>query len=79
MFRMRGCFDLQADDGLGTAAAHRTALFIAVVTSLNDINAMDIHVNAMRIMGYTASASITPRNRLLGDGMALLAMDHLGQ
>ena len=67
MFRVRGCFDLQADDGSGTAL-----LLTALITSLNDINATNIHVNAMRIMTYTASASTTPRGRLL-------AMDRLGE
>ena len=49
-------------------------LLTALITSLNDINATNIHVNAMRIMTYTASASTTPRGRLLGNGMILLAM-----
>ena len=63
MLRMRECFDLQADHGSGTAAAHRTATFIAVtVTSVMERNAMNIHVNAMKIQSVTPSPCITPLN-----------------
>ena len=72
-FRCENVSICKADEGSGTAAAHRTALFIAI-TSLLEINATDINVNPMRIMGIAASASI---NRLLGKCMVLRAVDRL--
>ena len=74
---MGECFDLQADDGSGTAAAHRTVTFIAVtVTSLLEINTTAINVNATKLVTITAIASI---NRVLGKCMVLRAVDRLGQ